>query len=298
VFESADFIVTFARAVETAEQLAIRFLGEAGKAWMIEDYNGAATFGPGQPVVIPKEPWNLAGVDPGGHQIVPILVYHNIGLQARGRLVIAADTFAEQMRYLKAQGYRVVSLRDFVEFASLRRQLPRRAVIVTFDDGWKPFRDYFAPVLRELGFPATLFIYPDVVGGRLGHSWEELRQLAREGFDIQAHSKTHGDLRRQPDESEEVYARRMRAELVEPLAVFQRQLGQTPTVLAYPYGAHDDLVVRHVRDAGYAAAFDVRRQSSPAFGPRLTLHRSQIYSDMTLEEFAKNLNVFNAEPIR
>jgi peptidoglycan/xylan/chitin deacetylase (PgdA/CDA1 family) len=298
VFESEDFVVAFAKEGDTADSLAARHLGDGSKAWMIEDYNGSGAIAPGRQVVVPKRPWNLSGVEPGGYQIVPVLVYHNIGPQARGRLVIAAGTFEEQMRYLKTRGYRVISLRQAVEFMALKRQLPRKAVVITFDDGWKPFREYAYPVLKELGFTATLFIYTDFVGARLGSSWEDLRQFAREGFDIQAHSKTHNDLRRRPDESEDQFRQRMQVELVQPLAVFQRQLGQTPTILAYPYGSHDEAVVAYVKRAGYVAAFDVRREGSPAFVPVLTAHRSQIYADMTLEDFARNLNVFSEEPIR
>jgi len=202
------------------------------------------------------------------------------------------------MRYLKAHGYRVVNVREFLEFASLKRQLPRKTVVLTFDDGWKSFSEYAQPLLKELGFSATLFIYTDFLGSRSALGWENLRELAREGFDIQVHTKTHGDLRRRSGESEEEYARRMRAELIEPQALFQRHLGQSSPIVAYPYGSHDEEVLRRVKEAGYFAAFDVRRQGNPSFGPLLTLHRSQIYSEMSLEDFARNLDVFNRESIR
>jgi peptidoglycan/xylan/chitin deacetylase (PgdA/CDA1 family) len=297
-FESDDFVVAFARPGDTAESLAERYLGDRDRAWMVADYNDAWSFTPGQKVIVPRRPWNPAGVDPTGYQLVPVLCYHNIGPQARGRLVIAARTFEEQMRYLKEQGYRVVSLKEFLEFTALQRQLPRRTVVLTFDDGWKSFREHAAPLLKELGFNATLFIYTDFVGSRLGLSWQELRELAAEGFDIQAHSKTHGDMRRKPDEPADEYARRLQAELVQPLALFQRQLGQAPRILAYPYGAHDDAVVQQTRQSGYLAAFDVRRQGNPSFIQPLTIHRAQIYADMTLEEFKRNLTVFSEEPLR
>jgi len=298
VFESEDFVVTFAKTGDTTEGLAAKFLGGATKAWMIEDYNGTATFSPGQEVIIPKRPWNPSGVEATGYQLVPILVYHNIAPQARGRLVLGAKAFEDQMRYLKAEGYRVASLKEFLEFNALKRQLPRKTVILTFDDGWKSFREYAYPVLKELGFNATLFIYTDFVGTRSALSWDELRQLAREGFDIQAHSKTHNDLRRKPGESSDEYARRMQAELAQPLALFRRHLGQSSQVLAYPYGSYDDEVLKRVKEAGYAAALDVRRQGNPSFGLPLTLHRSQIYSEMSLQDFAKNLNVFNQEVVK
>jgi len=297
-FESEDFVVTVAKAGDTAAGLAARFLGDVGRAWMVEDYNGAAAFEPGHEVVIPKRPWNLSGVGPTGYQIVPILVYHNLGPQSKGRLTIGVATFEEQMRYLKTQGYRVIRLNEFLAFASLRRQLPRKSVVLTFDDGWKPFREFAYPILKELGFTATLFIYSDFVGSRSALSWDEIRQLGQEGFQIEAHSKTHSDLRRRQGESEVEYAQRMQAELAQPLALFQRYLGRTSQILAYPYGAQDDDLLKRLKEHGYAAALTVRRQGAQSFVPLLTIHRSQIYSEMSLEDFAKNLTVFNEEPIR
>jgi peptidoglycan/xylan/chitin deacetylase (PgdA/CDA1 family) len=298
VFESDEFVVVVAKEGDTAAGLAQRFLGDAGQAWMIADYNDAATFRPGQVVVVPRRPWNLAGVDPTGYQIVPILCYHNIGPQARGRLLMSVAAFEEQMRYLKREGFHVIGLRELHEFLSLRRQLPRKTVVLTFDDGWKSFQQYSAPLLRELGFGATLFIYTDFVGARVALTWEEIKELGRQGFDIQAHSKTHGDMRRKPGEGEAEYARRLDAELVQPLALFRRHLGEAPRFLAYPYGSHDEEVERLTREAGYLAAFDVRRQGNPSFAHPLVIHRAQIYSEMSLEDFTRNLAVFSEEPIR
>jgi hypothetical protein len=53
-----------------------------------------------------------------------------------------------------------------------------------------------------------------------------------------------------------------------------------------------------VKATGYVAAFTVRRQGNPAFVSPLTIHRSQIYADMSLEDFAKNLTLFQEEDLR
>jgi peptidoglycan/xylan/chitin deacetylase (PgdA/CDA1 family) len=266
---------------------------------MVEDYTGLRVFTPGQEVVIPRRPWNPAGVTPGGYQIVPILTYHNLGEQAKGRLVLAASSFREQMRYLKTNGYRVVSLADFVEFTRLNRQLPQRSVVLTFDDGYHSFKDFAYPVLKELGFTATLFIYTDWVGaGRAALNWNELREMAAAGFDIQAHTKTHADLRRAQGESEAQYARRMQAELEQPQELFTKNLGHRSQILAYPYGRWEEGLLPKVKEYGYIAAFSVRRQGNASFVRPLAGHRSQIYSEMTLDDFVKNLNVFQEENLR
>ena len=298
-YQSEDFVVTFAQAGDTPETLAARYLGSADRAWMIEDYTGLRTFAPGQEVVIPRRPWDLSGVTPGGYQIVPILTYHNLAGQAKGRLVLASSSFREQMHYLKTNGYRVVSLADFIEFTRLNRQLPQRAVVLTFDDGYRAFKDYAYPVLKELGFTATLFIYTDWVGaGRGALSWNDLRELSAEGFDVQAHTKSHADLRRAAGETEAQYSRRMQAELEQPQELFNKNLGRRSQVLAYPYGRWEEGLLPKVKEHGYIAAFSVRRQGNASFVRPLAGHRSQIYSEMTLDDFVRNLNVFQEENLR
>jgi peptidoglycan/xylan/chitin deacetylase (PgdA/CDA1 family) len=298
-FESDDFIVTRARPGDTFESLAARYLGDAGRAWMIEAYRGGKALVAGQEVVIPRRDWNPAGVTPSGYQLVPVLVYHNLGPENRGRLVLAAAKFEEQMRYLKREGYRVITLQQFMEFTTLRRQLPPKSVLLAFDDGYRSFRQYAQPILKELGFSATLFVYTDYIGGgRNALSWTDLRELTAEGFDIQAHSRSHADLRRGASETPEQHERRMQAELGQPRAALRQNLGRPSDMVAFPYGYWDEALLEQVRRNGYVAAFTVRRQANPAFVVPWRVSRSQVYSEMSLEEFARNLDVFHAEDLR
>ena len=298
-FESDDFVVTFAKPGDTMQSLAAKYLGDAGKAWLIEDYTGTTTLQSGQEVVIPRRSWNLTGVDPRGYQIVPILCYHNLGAESKGRLLLAVSKFEEQMRYLKTHGYRVVSLADFVEFMRQQRQLPQKAVVLTFDDGYRSFRQYAYPILKELGFTATLFVYTDYVGaGRNALSWQDLRDLAAEGFDVEAHSKSHGDLRRVAGEPDAQYQRRMQVELAQPQDLFKRNLGGPRPVIAYPYGSWDESLLGRLAEYGYIAGFSVRRQGNASFVRPLAANRSQIYSEMSLDDFVKNLNVYQEENLK
>jgi peptidoglycan/xylan/chitin deacetylase (PgdA/CDA1 family) len=297
--ESDDFVVTVAKRGDTTAELARRFLGDAALAWMIEDYNDVSTLTTGQSVVIPRRPWNPSGVYAGGYQLVPVLTYHDIGPQAKGRLVLGVKAFEEQMRYLKTNRYRVVSLTDFYEFLQLKRQLPRRAVVLAFDDGYRSFLQHAYPVLKKLGFTATLFVYTDYVGnGRNALGWSDLADLDAEGFDVEGHTKTHGDLRQEPGESEADYLRRLRAELEGPQRLFEQHLGHPARFLAYPYGGADETVLARTREAGFLAGLTVFREGNSSFVPLFRIRRSQIYSEMTLEDFVKNLNTFATEPIR
>ena len=302
-FQSAKFIVTYAKPGDTAATLATRYLGGADKAWMVEDYARATSFAPKQEVVIPKVEWNRPGVYPNGYQVVPVLVYHNIAAQRKGRLTIAASTFEEQMRYLKAEGYHAVSLDAFLAYLQQQRQLPRKSVVIAFDDGHKGFLQYARPLLKDLGFQAVLFVVSDQVGSRVNAaflSWDELRELSEDGVEIYAHSKTHQDLRRSAGEAEQRYVRRMQLELGLPLELLRKQLpgrdGRLEAV-AYPFGEWDDRLLESVKQYGYVAGFTVHRQPNPAFIPLLTVNRSQVYADWTLEEFKRNLATFQSQDL-
>jgi peptidoglycan/xylan/chitin deacetylase (PgdA/CDA1 family) len=296
VFESKDFIVAPARSGDTPETLAARHLGDARKAWKIEDYTGVRTFAQGQEVVIPKREWNPVGVFPWGYQLVPVLVYHNMGPEDRGRLVIGVKKFEAQMKALRAEGFQSVSISDYLEFTAGRKQLARKSVLITFDDGYRSFIQYARPILKDYGFTATLFVYSDFVGGG-GMSWKELSAMIAQGFDVQAHSKTHSSLRRKEGEPHEAYAKRIAAELAYPAEQFRKQLGRASDVLAYPYGDTDDELLPYVVEYGYVAAFTVRRQSNPAWAYPLKISRSQVYSEMALKDFTANLTNFQDEEV-
>jgi peptidoglycan/xylan/chitin deacetylase (PgdA/CDA1 family) len=234
---------------------------------------------------------------------VPVLVYHNIAAQRKGRLTIAASTFEEQMRHLKAEGYHAVGLDAFLAYLHQRQQLPRKSVVLAFDDGHKGFLQYAHPVLKELGFPAVLFVVTDQIGHRVNPAsltWNELRGLIADGVEVYAHSKTHQDLRRAAGETEARYVRRMQMELGLPLELLRKELpgraGRLEAV-AYPFGEWDDRLLEAVGQHGYVAGFTVRRQPNPAFVPPLRINRSQVYADWTLEEFKKNLATFQPQDL-
>jgi peptidoglycan/xylan/chitin deacetylase (PgdA/CDA1 family) len=97
-----------------------------------------------------------------------VLSYHRIaepGCPDLADSLIDASpaAFEEQMRYVAAR-YNVVSARDVVRSLREGYTLPRRALVITFDDGYRCFMDVAMPVLRRLGLPVTLFVATHVVG--------------------------------------------------------------------------------------------------------------------------------------
>src|SRR5438128_9648332 len=67
-----------------------------------------------------------------------VLCYHIVESPQDPRMEISRDTFLQQMRYLAMTGYTIVPLRDAYDYAVGKKDsLPKNAVVVTIDDGWR-----------------------------------------------------------------------------------------------------------------------------------------------------------------
>ncbi|MDQ3705326.1 MAG: polysaccharide deacetylase family protein [Chloroflexota bacterium] len=113
-----------------------------------------------------------------------VLSYHRIaepGCPDLADSLIDASpaAFEEQMRHV-ALHYNVVSSWDVVRAFQEGYTLPRRALVITFDDGYRCFMDTAMPVLKRLGLPVTLFVATHVAGGTASlFWWDELYRTIR-----------------------------------------------------------------------------------------------------------------------
>ena len=299
VQRSSDFVVLKAGRADTPATLARRYLGDAAKYWVIEDFNNAKNFTPGQEVVIPLGTPNPAGVYATGYQTIPILCYHRFGSDT-SKMVVSPGDFARQMEYLAQHDYRVIRMSDLIEFLQGKRTLPKRAVVVTMDDGYKSTYQYAFPVLRRFGFPATVFVYSDYIGSREGLSWKEMQEMVASGLvDIQPHSKTHSNLGfAQPNEDEAAYRQRIEAETQAPLQDISKNLDIPVHTFAYPYGDTNKDMIEQLKQRDYRLAVTVQPGSNAAFAYPYMLQRSMVFGDQDLDAFAKHLNAFEEMDLR
>ncbi len=161
------------------------------------------------------------------------------------------------------------------------RALPDDAVLLSFDDGFLDFAEQAAPVLREHGFPAVVYLPAARIGGqedwsaphggdpRALMSWDHVRGLAAEGVSFGGHSLSHPDLTTLDDET-------LEREVAGSADRIADELGQRPATFAPPYGATDPRVravlARHYR-AALGTRFDVATPDDDRFDlPRIEMH--------------------------
>jgi peptidoglycan/xylan/chitin deacetylase (PgdA/CDA1 family) len=175
-----------------------------------------------------------------------ILTYHSLD-DSGSAISVSPRTFRDHMRLLADSGTPVVPLERI-------RENPG-AIALTFDDGFRNFLEHAFPVLREKGFPCTVF----VVSGFCGDynrwpsqpsaprvptlplmNWKELREIAGQGIVLGSHTVTHPKM-----------AGLSAAEVEEELRCSQGAIedaaGKPVTTFAYPYGESTPAVWEAVR---------------------------------------------------
>jgi peptidoglycan/xylan/chitin deacetylase (PgdA/CDA1 family) len=222
-----------------------------------------------------------------------ILCYHIVEAPAAPRMHIDRETFRQQLQYLEMTGYNVVPLRHVYEFVTGKRaSLPKNAVVITIDDGWRSTYTEAYPELQKRKFPFTVFIYPNIIGKTANAlTWDQIREMSDAGVDIQSHALTHPFLtkRRHRSMNETKYAQWLQRELAESRRILEKQTGRRVQFLAYPYGDYDDRVAAASADAGYTAALTcdfgrVKKGSDP-----LKMKRFVIDDKMDFAAFRKYL---------
>ena len=293
------FVICKPRPADTLRSLAGEYLGDEERYWEIADFNNVKRAEPDQTLVIPLKPINPLGVASVGYQTVPILAYHRFGEQV-SKMEITAEAFAAQLNYLAENDYRVVRLRDLEDFLVGKRALPNRAVVITIDDGYASTYEYAFPLLKQHGFPATVFLYTDFVGARDALTWAQMREMVASGLiDIQAHSKTHANLSyRLPGESDAGYRERLDAEARVPREVLERKLAVKVDAFAYPFGDASEILIERLQKRDYRLGLTVNPGANPFFADALLLQRSMVLGDQDLETFKAKLQVYREVDLR
>ncbi len=293
IARSSDYILLQV-GTEDARALAARYLGDSSRYWQIEDANPPGAIGPGAEILLPLGQNNPTAVFAEGYQTVPVLCYHKFGDRST-KMTISVSRFREQMQYLKDNDYRVIPLQEFIAFLNGKRQIPKRAVVLTMDDGHRSIYEAAFPVLKEFGFPATLFIYTDYINNG-GLDWRQLADMISSGLvTVQLHSKTHDNLTLGADgETQQVYLRRLEQEVRLPKKRLIQHLQSTPVAYAYPYGDTNEQVIDVLKQEGLSIGLTVQSGGNAVFSYPFLLHRSIVFGDRGLDEFTSLLVTFEA----
>jgi peptidoglycan/xylan/chitin deacetylase (PgdA/CDA1 family) len=206
------------------------------------------------------------------------LVYHRLageGKPGQERIDLHPRRFAAQLRLLRRLGFRPLSPEQLLAFHDGAGIPPRRAFVVTVDDGTA---DCEAPLTAHADVTPQLFVCTRAVGGSASWldgepllSWERLERLARRGVGIGAHARTHRPLAGL-DRGE------LEGEVAGSLDDLRARIPDALPLLAYPHGSYDESVRATAADAGFMAAWTTAKGRNGIGTDRWCLRRVSVHA--------------------
>lgn len=177
---------------------------------------------------------------------IPVLTYHQIG-DATDWWSVSAEDFEQQLVYLREHGYTTVSIMELAEGLAGRRQLPKRPIVITFDDGYEDnYRTAF-PILKRQAMRGTFF----VVTGRMGKAgymnWSQIREMSLQAMEIGSHTVNHYTLN-------EISLKELERELLASRLMLENNVPAAAPIFANPFGETAPAVVAMLSRSGYQAA--------------------------------------------
>ena len=214
------------------------------------------------------------------HNRLPVLMYHAVGPYSGSRhreLHVSPSRFEQQIAWLAAHGFTGIAPVQCAAWLLRGEALPERAVLLTFDDAYLDLTTHAFPVLARHGFSAGVFVVTRLLGKRA--PWDDQPLMtagdvlawSREGIEFGAHSRTHPRLTTLSGE-------RLLDETVASVRDLAALLGRAPSCYAYPYGDHDEHVVRAL-EAANVIGFTVREGLATRATDPLRIPRTMVQPD-------------------
>lgn len=195
--------------------------------------------------------------------VVSILLYHDfVERIPRNEMMVSKGVFRAQMQALKDANIPVIPMSDVLAWKKGEKNIPEAAVVITLDDGWVGVHEIAYPILKEFGYPFTLYLYKKYVGGA-GRSMtvEQIKEMLANGGELGSHSVSHqamSQMRR--SKSPEQYQAWLHDEIHESKRWLEETFKMPCRTFAYPYGDKNADIVKQVLEAGYEGAVTVNPQ--------------------------------------
>ena len=216
---------------------------------------------------------------------VPILMYHKIERLNKASTVkghyVSPNLFKKHLSLLKLMGYTAIPL------SSLYREnakLPKKPVVITFDDGYVNFLQNARPALKSVGYSATVYLVANQLGGT--NAWDTSRgdveerlmsvdqvlEAHRQGTEFGSHTLDHADLA--AVSTDEAWK-----QIADSKSKLEADLGFPIETFCYPYGRKNLDVQKMVEQAGYRLACSTERGQNTAQTDRFALKRINVRRD-------------------
>lgn len=214
--------------------------------------------------------------------VIPVLNYHSVTIEPGNIVVISPAKLKEQMAYLKKNEYHPLTLGDFIAIMDGRMEAPSKPVLLTFDDGYTDNYEEAMPILKEFGFPATLYVSPGMTETPGYLNWDQIKEIQKAGWDIQPHGMTHPSLPK-------LNAEEQRKEILEAKKQIEDELGTPAETFCYPFGEYNQTTLQILEEAGFRYAFTIDQGKTTSSQHKFKLKRIFVNGEQSLNAWISRL---------
>ena len=215
-----------------------------------------------------------------------IFMYHKFDIPKYPSTNITPKQFFNHIDEFSKEKYNVLPLDFIVDTLVNDGDLPELTIGISVDDADKSFLTFAWPIFKKRGFPVTLFVNTSTISNNNKNylTWDDIRYLKKEGVTIGAHSHSHVHLVEKTLEE-------IKSELEVSNKIFLKEIGEIPSLFAYPYGETDKRIINLLKNYKYKVAFGqhsgvINETSDLYYLPRFSLNER--YGDIDRVVFAAN----------
>ena len=226
-----------------------------------------------------------------------VFMYHKFGVSKYPSTSVTIDQLESHINEILKEKYNILSLDFIVDTIINDGVLPENTIGISIDDADKSFFEVGWPLFKANNIPVTLFVTTGTIANNNKSylNWDQIRKLKNEGVTIGAHSHTHAHM---PD----LNIDDVKAEIELSNKIFLKELGEIPTLFAYPYGETSDEIIKLIKDYKFKVAFGqhsgiINETSNMYYLPRFSLNEK--YGEIDRVKFAassKGLGVYDFIP--
>ena len=215
---------------------------------------------------VPPEPPATAAVEEAAiaddASRVSVLGYHDLSeREPETAMRMHTSKFRKQMAVLRQLGITVISLEDFIAWKRGTKSIPEKSVLLTFDDGWKSVYTDALPILKEFGYPFTLYLYKNYIdGGGKALTTAMIHEMLHEGASLGSHSVSHPyptTVKAHRKKGEHDFDAFLRKEMGESKRFIETKFATKVTTYAYPGGFVTEEMLPIADEFGYTSLFTV-----------------------------------------
>ena len=211
---------------------------------------------------------------------VAILGYHDFRDHGGTAMLISEPNFRLQMEAIRDSKIPVIPLSDVLAWKRGEKNIPEEAICITMDDGYVGVYQYAYPILKEMGFPFTVYLYKKYVniGGR-SMKWEQIKEMMDHGCEVASHTVSHAVLTKKGTKTDAEYELWLLNELKDSKVFLEEHLGKKCLSVAYPYGNYSDTIMELAQQVGYEAGVTVANSKVAWDTPNAKLGRYIIHGE-------------------